>query len=81
MTAPMNHDTKARAVKNTWGKLCDTLLFMSTQAGKSKNMSGLVKFVYNLNSPTSTIEAFFCILIEKSNYNFLVFYIMNIIYT
>jgi glycoprotein-N-acetylgalactosamine 3-beta-galactosyltransferase len=34
MTGPSNHKTKAKAVKETWGKHCDTLLFMSTQEGK-----------------------------------------------
>ncbi|XP_046456804.1 glycoprotein-N-acetylgalactosamine 3-beta-galactosyltransferase 1-like [Daphnia pulex] len=31
MTTPANHDTKARAVKETWGPRCNVLLFISTE--------------------------------------------------
>ena len=34
MTAPENHDKKAKHVKATWGKRCNILLFMSTAEGK-----------------------------------------------
>jgi len=35
MTAPDNHDLKAKHVKATWGKRCNILLFMSTEEDKT----------------------------------------------
>jgi glycoprotein-N-acetylgalactosamine 3-beta-galactosyltransferase len=32
MTHPKNHKTKARAVKQTWARFCDTTLFFSNGA-------------------------------------------------
>ncbi|CAG9862134.1 unnamed protein product [Phyllotreta striolata] len=35
MTAPKNHDAKAKHIKATWGKRCNVLLFMSSQEDKT----------------------------------------------
>ena len=34
MTMPENHNTKAKHVKATWGKRCNVLVFISSEAGK-----------------------------------------------
>lgn len=33
MTDPVNHQRKASVVRDTWGKRCNILLFMTTQDG------------------------------------------------
>ena len=45
MTAPENHDKKAKHVKATWGKRCNILLFMSTAEGNLIISNTLPSFV------------------------------------
>ena len=41
LTMPENHKTKAIHIKNTWGKRCNKLLFMSTSADPEINSIAL----------------------------------------
>ena len=36
---PENHNTKAKTVKATWGKRCNVLVFISSEAGKVTNLN------------------------------------------
>ena len=49
MTAPENHDKKAKHVKATWGKRCNILLFMSTAEGNIIISNTLPSFVLFLS--------------------------------
>lgn len=49
MTGPKNHHTKALHVKNTWGKRCTKLLFMSTA-------EGIARFIYKFASKLTMDE-------------------------
>lgn len=40
LTTPENHDTKVIHVKNTWGKRCNKILFMSTH--NDENLDGVI---------------------------------------
>jgi glycoprotein-N-acetylgalactosamine 3-beta-galactosyltransferase len=52
MTNPMNHRSKARHVKATWGKRCNTLLFMS-----SKEDPSLPSIALNVNEGRDNLWA------------------------
>ena len=41
-THPPNHGTKAAAVRDTWGKRCDKILFISNEDGKQYRDVGLI---------------------------------------
>ncbi len=65
LTGPKNHQTKAKAVKETWGKRCDKLLFISTE-------NGMVILHVNLFSAEIcifSIKIYFCRCIPAYNCN------------
>lgn len=42
LTRPATHETAARLVKNTWGKKCNKLVFLSTAEAKYNDTLGVV---------------------------------------
>ncbi|KAK0069039.1 glycoprotein-N-acetylgalactosamine 3-beta-galactosyltransferase 1-B, partial [Biomphalaria pfeifferi] len=65
MTAPMYHSTRGKAVKETWGKHCDNILFFSTQNDSTLPAIGLnVEESYE-NLSAKTIKAFYYLYEHK----------------
>lgn len=58
MTCPWNHPTKAKAVKETWGKRCDKTLFMSSKNDSSLGSIALPVEEGRQNLWAKTREAF-----------------------
>lgn len=58
MTGPQNLETKARVVKNTWGKRCNILLFMSSEENKEFPTIGLKVQEGREHLTAKTMQAF-----------------------
>ena len=43
-THPPNHKTKAAAVRDTWGRRCDRIIFVSNEEGKHKDSCISVRY-------------------------------------
>ena len=67
MTAPGNHDLKAKHVKATWGKRCNILLFMSTEEG-SNSMDYWIhsKSIFAYLSTLKRLNLYFLVILDKS---------------
>lgn len=70
MTAPKNHKTKAFHVKNTWGKRCNKLLFMSSRKDLELNTIPLPVFEGRDNLWDKTKAAFQYVYRNHPEYDF-----------